>query len=88
MIVKAKKGLAFKVQGIKVTPDKEVAVSVTHDVLSKLREGSLIDMATIKAPQVIVPKPQVPNPKMVIPKPKPPKITKKPESKTVNKGEK
>jgi len=58
MIVKAKSGLSFKIQGKRVSDIKEASVTENHDVKIKLREGSLIDVSTIKAQNVVkVPKP-------------------------------
>lgn len=63
MIVKAKKGLSFKVQGKRVTEDKTANVAITHDVKMKLREGSLIDIATYREPVKLTRSESVPAPK-------------------------
>jgi len=58
MIVKARNGLSFKIQGKRVSDIKEVQVIENHDVKIKLREGSLIDVSTIRIQNAIkVPKP-------------------------------
>lgn len=78
MRVIAKKGLNFKVQGKRVTPDKEVQVNFNHDIKKKLMEGSLIDVNAIKA-QNVISKPKA----ELKPEPKPePKSKPEPEEKS------
>jgi len=44
MKVKAKKGLDFKCQGKRVSPDNTISVQMNHDIQCKLNDGSLIEV--------------------------------------------
>lgn len=44
IIVKAANGLEFWCQGKKVSPEKEVSITMNHDIACKISDGSLIEV--------------------------------------------